>query len=159
MVTRNPGQEKCGTKHSGWLASPVPHRGDPPTQGLVCFTKTNTPDVYSNGACKYGNSFYTNIHVCACSYDEGSTLQYLYKLPVATSGGLDAAYCGSDDVQSPAPSPPPPSSPVVLPPHPPAAPNGYCDSSCPQSLDQATSLHEAWRNVSAHSVACKWACT
>lgn len=146
MATTNPGRWAGGTKNTGWLSTPHPAMGDPQTEGLVCFTVDGTPDRYSNTACRYSGMNSVNIYMCTCSYDEGATVRYLYKLPAAEATG-EAAYSGSDTVLV-APPPLSPALPTTVGAgSPPASPSGYCHPSCPQSLSASTALFEAWRNV------------
>merc|ERR1712185_429068 len=96
MPTRPPGYEACGTTYTGWLASPMPPRGQGVTTSTVCFQNSHS---YGNG-CGYRKE----IQTCTCSYDGGYTDTYLYRL--VRPDHCDMAYCGTEEVLPP----PPPSS-------------------------------------------------
>ena len=106
MPNDAPGSRTCGSQVAGWLATPHPAAGQPPTAGTVCFDRDTGPfqDCYLE----------SHVHVCACSYDEGATTTYAYKLPAPPR--CYAAYCGTDE---PMPAPPPPVPPAPPPPAPP----------------------------------------
>ena len=133
-----PGFRSCGSHMAGWLATPHPAAGQPPTPGKVCFDKDAGPfqDCFME----------TPVHVCACSYDEGATTTYSYKLPAPKK--CKAAYCGTDE---PMPGPSPPSAPPspALPGMPAEPPPPDADPSIP--LDNATILiNEIQQGVDRH---------
>ena len=106
MPSVAPGSRACGTDLTGWLATPHPSAGMPPTAGTVCFDRDEGPfqDCFLE----------SHVQLCACSYDGGATTTYLYKLPAPPR--CYAAYCGTDE---PMPAPPPPAPPAPPPPAPP----------------------------------------
>ena len=158
MPTSSPGARQCGTNGAGWLAREHPPLGTAVANSLVCFDDTSArgdlghPNYNNNDdLCSYG----VDIQVCACSYDSGTSVTYVYKLPQPPQ--CDLAYCGTFDQladASPSPNlpplaPPPPSTPGYSPyPHPPPAPpGGYCHASCPQTIGASTALKDAWRSA------------
>ena len=106
MPDYGPGQGRCGSSYPAWLESPQPTAGQPiDEKGQVCI---------QNG----GNGCYRRmtISVCACSFDDGETTTYMYKLPRPILS--PTTYCGTWE---PMPPPSPPEAPPPPPP-PPSAP-------------------------------------
>ena len=97
MPTYAPGWRTCGTEYSGWLSTEHPSVGDAPTSGTVCFDADSASykDCYASEA----------VEVCACSYDEGATTTYLYRLPEPPR--CYAGYCGTAVPLMRTPPPPP----------------------------------------------------
>merc|ERR1712185_104387 len=93
----------CGTQYAGWLSTPHPAAGEPPTPGVVCFDgdRASYEDCYIS----------EEVEVCACAASSGTTT-YLYRLPRPPR--CYASYCGTSVADSPlaSPSPPPVSSAV-----------------------------------------------
>ena len=161
MPTNPPEYYNCGFRYPGWLRTPVPALGAPPSLSTVCFRTS------SGSVC----GWQTQVLVCSCSYDAGATVSLMYKLPRAYS--CDAGYCGAfdyqDGVMSPLPPPSSPSPPPRLPPSPkspppPAPPPSppsplsppplpeaaMCHSSCPNPLG-VVELTQSWRLTSYHT--------
>ena len=118
MPSYAPGSQTCGTRYTGWMSTPHPQVGDPPTDGVVCF------DADAAG---YLDCYFSEeVQVCACSYDDGATTTYSYRLPKPPK--CYAGYCGTDDPLPPSLPPLPPSTPPLpaapppVPPSPPVAP-------------------------------------
>ena len=112
MPTEAPGYKRCGTEFPGWLSSAHPAMGSFPVVGKVCF-QNGINECFTQ----------TQVEVCACSYDGGTSTTYSYKLPQAPR--CMSAYCGtSDGLQPPPPPAPHPPSPPPLPPSPPPAEEG-----------------------------------
>ena len=137
---RRSGNVRCGTNQQGWLMTPQPARGTPPQDGIVCFQSGTSNFCSSN----------LKVQTCLCSYDDGKSEVYLYRLPRPPS--CDQAFCGThlrpEEEQSirPPPSPSPPSYPPRPPARPPAAARGFCHAGCPQHLGESLVLNEWWRN-------------
>ena len=100
MPTEAPGARTCGTQYAGWLSTPHPAAGEPPTPGVVCFDA-------DRGAAYKDCYLSAQVEVCACAVDGGATT-YLYRLPRPPR--CYAAYCGAFE-SGPSP-PPPPTSPT-----------------------------------------------
>ena len=83
MQSEPPGQ-MCGTQAAGWLSTPHPSMGDAPKPSTVCWDLDNVA-CFST----------TAVETCACSYDDGETLTYTYKLPRPSSCSVPSAYCGT----------------------------------------------------------------
>ena len=86
MPTEAPGARTCGTQYAGWLSTPHPAAGEPPTPGVVCFDA-------DRGAAYKDCYLSAQVEVCACAVDGGATT-YLYRLPRPPR--CYAAYCGTD---------------------------------------------------------------
>ena len=85
MQADPPGGRTCGTQYAGWLSTPHPEVGQPPTPGVVCF------DADRNAA--YKDCYVsTEVEVCACEGGVGFPL-YMYRLPRPPR--CYAAYCGT----------------------------------------------------------------
>ena len=97
MPTAAPGGRTCGTQYSGWLSTPHPGLGDAPSAGTVCFDA----DAAAYKDCYISEA----VEVCACSYDEGATTTYLYRLPEPPR--CYAGYCGTAVPLMRTPPPPP----------------------------------------------------
>jgi len=86
MQAYAPGGRKCGTQYAGWLSTPHPEVGQPPTPGVVCFDADRNAtykDCYMS----------TQVEVCAC---EGPRVPlYFYRLPRPPR--CYAAYCGTSE--------------------------------------------------------------
>ena len=94
MASEPPGGRTCGTQYAGWLSTPHPQVGQPPTPGVVCFDADRGvayKDCYVS----------TEVEVCACAADGGSGgTSYMYRLPRPPR--CYAAYCGtSSQLDSP----------------------------------------------------------
>ena len=86
MQAAPPGGRTCGTQYAGWLSTPHPEVGQPPTPGVVCF------DADRNAA--YKDCYVsTEVEVCACAADGGGGTSYMYRLPRPPR--CYAAYCGT----------------------------------------------------------------
>ena len=87
MPSEPPGGRTCGTQYAGWLSTPHPEVGQPPTPGVVCF------DADRNAA--YKDCYMsTEVEVCACAANGGSGgTSYMYRLPRPPR--CYAAYCGT----------------------------------------------------------------
>jgi len=120
-----PGWRRCGSMHTGWLATSHPPMGAAPREGTVCFQT----GADSSLACAVTAVAYT----CACSYDGGASLTYAYRFfapwacPAAycaTDEGLDEQHLRTDGTAAPWPPATPPLSPpeVHQPPHAPSPP-------------------------------------
>lgn len=87
MPSEPPGGRTCGTQYAGWLSTPHPEVGQPPTPGVVCFDADRGvayKDCYVS----------TEVEVCACASDGGGGgTSYMYRLPRAPR--CYAAYCGT----------------------------------------------------------------
>ena len=83
MQADPPGGRTCGTQYAGWLSTPHPEVGQPPTPGVVCFDADRGAykDCYMS----------TEVEVCACEADRGTL--YMYRLPRPPR--CYAAYCGT----------------------------------------------------------------
>ena len=83
MQAKPPGGRTCGTQYAGWLSTPHPEVGQPPTPGVVCFDADSGAykDCYIS----------TEVEVCACAADRGTL--YMYRLPRPPR--CYAAYCGT----------------------------------------------------------------
>ena len=109
MPTTPPSADACGTARPGWLTSPHPIPGEPPSGGHVCFRGHDEPPTCHDSV---------PIRVCACSFDAGVVTTYFYKLPQPP--GCDMAYCGTF-----VEPPPSPSSPPEFPARPPTFPQNH----------------------------------
>ena len=59
MPTEAPGARTCGTQYAGWLSTPHPAAGEPPTPGVVCFDA-------DRGAAYKDCYLSAQVEVCAC---------------------------------------------------------------------------------------------
>ena len=66
MPTEAPGARTCGTQYAGWLSTPHPAAGEPPTPGVVCFDA-------DRGAAYKDCYLSAQVEVCACAVDGGAT--------------------------------------------------------------------------------------
>ena len=105
MSSKAPGASMCGSAYPGWLRTPHPTVGSSPSAGTVCFQSDSNQCIWN-----------TAVEVCACSYDNGATTTYSYKLPRPPFA--DHTYCGTFEPMVPPPSPSPPASPSPPPPMP-----------------------------------------
>ena len=71
----HPVGDSCGTKNTGWLANPHPPVGSAPRDVTVCFQVGPT----TAHLC----AVRANAQVCACSYDGGQSITYMYRLSSA----------------------------------------------------------------------------
>lgn len=140
MPTTPPGYQRCGGQRPGWMAAPHAAVGNHARAAQVCFQTS------SSSYCGYR----TTIETCTCSYDAGSTVTHLYKLPRSYTSYCN--YCVTTDAMPP--PPPPllePSLPPALPPRPPDSSNGeaasLCHADCPQNLTSSIALTDPSRHV------------
>jgi len=98
MPSQAPGTQKCGSANPGWLSTPHPTVGSSPSAGKVCF-QSGTNECWQE----------TKVEVCACSYDNGATTTYSYKLPKPPYASH--TYCGTFEPMVPPPLPAPPLAP------------------------------------------------
>ena len=72
MPVEPPGQGACGTSGAGFLATTHAALGAAPTSGTACFDQGAALDVCAVSVA---------IELCTCSFDQGATLTYFYRLP------------------------------------------------------------------------------
>ena len=86
MPTQPPGALTCGTQYAGWLSTPHPSAGEPPTAGVVCFDA----DYGAYQDCYMSE----DVEVCTCELDVESTI-YAYRL--RRPPRCYAGYCGTSE--------------------------------------------------------------
>jgi len=88
-VTPPPDRNRCGSISPGYLATPHPARGEPPTDGTVCFKQADDCSIQ------------VQVSLCTCSFDpDGISLVWLYKLPRPPTTSFTATYCATNFTSS-----------------------------------------------------------
>ena len=75
--------ERCGSEAAGWLLDAHPAAGAAPQLSTVCF-------AFSWSDCLWR----TQVLSCACSFDNGASTLYTYRLPRPPGDPTCVSYCG-----------------------------------------------------------------